>query len=90
MTASDRALLSDRLISIDEKKLVQVVRNFVSNAIKFTPNGGRVEVRAIIKHSSLLTGDGALKELLRIEVIDSGGHVMHLVLLLLKEYVNYS
>eukprot|EP00602_Paraphysomonas_sp_CaronLab_P003234 CAMPEP_0185018422 /NCGR_PEP_ID=MMETSP1103-20130426/1154_1 /TAXON_ID=36769 /ORGANISM="Paraphysomonas bandaiensis, Strain Caron Lab Isolate" /LENGTH=613 /DNA_ID=CAMNT_0027548233 /DNA_START=927 /DNA_END=2768 /DNA_ORIENTATION=- len=36
--------LSDLLVDVDIKKMSQVVRNLVSNAIKFTPSGGEVNV----------------------------------------------
>jgi signal transduction histidine kinase len=34
-------------IQADERKIRQVVLNLLSNAIKFTPDGGRIGVRAI-------------------------------------------
>ena len=34
------------LISIDKFKMSQVLRNFMSNAMKFTPEGGTITVRA--------------------------------------------
>ena len=36
--------MSDLWLFIDKFKLAQVVRNFVSNALKFTPQGGSVTV----------------------------------------------
>ena len=36
--------LDHLMVSIDTPKVAQVLRNFVSNAIKFTPSGGQVEV----------------------------------------------
>jgi signal transduction histidine kinase/CheY-like chemotaxis protein len=33
-------------INADETKIVQVVRNIVSNALKFTPNGGHIHVKS--------------------------------------------
>ena len=48
----------------DPHRLSQIVAKLVANAIKFTPNGGRVEVR--------LERDGILA---RIQVIDSGSGI---------------
>ena len=52
----------DLALIADKNKFKQVLYNLLSNAIKFTPNRGRVEVRA-----GRLEGD-----LLRIQVQDSG------------------
>ena len=43
--AEERAMVGDRVIVIDEKKISQVLRNFLSNAVKFTPSGGEIEVK---------------------------------------------
>ena len=52
-------------VYVDEAKIGQVVRNFVSNAIKFTPPGGSIDVvTSIVRHN--------LESFLRFEVIDSG------------------
>ena len=37
-------ILSNTLINIDKNKMSQVIRNLISNAMKFTPEGGNVTV----------------------------------------------
>jgi signal transduction histidine kinase/CheY-like chemotaxis protein len=44
-TAFDR-LLPDDTVHIDRFKMDQVIRNVISNALKFTPAGGRVDINA--------------------------------------------
>ena len=53
-------------VSIDQSKMSQVLRNFCSNAIKFTESGGRVDVFA------RLVEEYEGPTFLRIEVKDSG------------------
>jgi len=55
-----RGLVSDR------GKIEQVLVNFISNAMKFTPVGGRIDVRLTLKAS--LTG----RQTIRLEVSDQG------------------
>lgn len=54
------------LVRTDAQKLQQIVFNFLSNAVKFTPDGGEVTLRADIVRSS--EGDHRL----RMSVIDTG------------------
>ena len=44
-----RALATSDLITIDKFKVAQVIRNLVSNAVKFTPRGGTVRIRAYVQ-----------------------------------------
>ena len=53
------------VVHVDETKMSQVVRNYVSNALKFTPKGGSIDIVTRLK------GEGG-EEFLRFEVIDSG------------------
>jgi signal transduction histidine kinase len=53
-------------LSSDRGKIEQVLVNFISNAMKFTPIGGRIDVRLIRK--SGLTG----RQTVRLEVCDQG------------------
>lgn len=41
------------LIEADEKRFKQVVLNLLSNAVKFTPDGGRVSIRAYVDDDEL-------------------------------------
>jgi signal transduction histidine kinase/CheY-like chemotaxis protein len=55
------------LLDADRLRFRQVVLNLLSNAVKFTPDGGRVTVRASIRHQDLVvevtdTGPGVAAE----------------------------
>ncbi|HKZ08502.1 MAG TPA: ATP-binding protein [Methylomirabilota bacterium] len=54
--ATDRAL---GVVHADERKLKQVLLNLLSNALKFTPEGGRVDVRAVSRgdHAEISVAD---------------------------------
>ena len=59
-------------VFLDPQKLKQVLLNFLSNALKFTPAGGRITVRTRLGDNSLLrlevedTGIGIAQEMIRL------------------------
>ena len=73
--------LNDYVIEADKYKLPQVMRNFVSNAIKFTPEGGIISVKVHVTNNSILRRSVTeqlsirsmkSKKILRVEVRDTG------------------
>ena len=54
------------IIETDARKFQQIVFNFLSNAVKFTPEGGRITLRT----ERLIGGDGQTR--VRVSVIDTG------------------
>ena len=63
--------LVDLEVCIDEGKLKQVLINLVSNALKFTPKGGRITVSVT----------ASLNGVLRISVLDTGVGMCQVMLL---------
>jgi len=60
-------------IIADERKLKQIVYNLVSNAVKFTPEGGSVSIRAHLSDYGILHGE--LKR--AVNVSYSQSHIQH-------------
>ncbi len=56
---------------LDAERTGQVVRNFLSNALKFSPKGGRVVLEAREVQAELAVGDGAAA-CLELQVTDQG------------------
>eukprot|EP00607_Mallomonas_marina_P010604 CAMPEP_0182422460 /NCGR_PEP_ID=MMETSP1167-20130531/8165_1 /TAXON_ID=2988 /ORGANISM="Mallomonas Sp, Strain CCMP3275" /LENGTH=481 /DNA_ID=CAMNT_0024600543 /DNA_START=986 /DNA_END=2431 /DNA_ORIENTATION=- len=57
---------------VDGNKIAQVIRNLVSNGLKFTPRGGTVTVRVSIVDDLI---NNRLQKALKIEVTDSGAGI---------------
>jgi len=56
-------------VNADEPKLVQVINNLISNAIKFTPQNGTITITATLESFDILQSE---KSLLRISIRDTG------------------
>eukprot|EP00597_Dinobryon_sp_UTEXLB2267_P008080 CAMPEP_0170084348 /NCGR_PEP_ID=MMETSP0019_2-20121128/19592_1 /TAXON_ID=98059 /ORGANISM="Dinobryon sp., Strain UTEXLB2267" /LENGTH=563 /DNA_ID=CAMNT_0010300441 /DNA_START=238 /DNA_END=1929 /DNA_ORIENTATION=+ len=69
-------------LNIDSLKIDQVIRNMVTNAIKFTPTNGSIEVKmscksttdVLVRNSSYHVADDAVG-VFRLEVVDSGAGI---------------
>jgi signal transduction histidine kinase len=68
LTLSARGLRGLPTIEADMQRLVQAFRNIVLNAIKFTPDGGRIEITASLQPSE--NGDG--KDHILVAISDTG------------------
>ena len=78
LTTENGQLLKSTFINVDKHRISQVIRNLLSNALKFTPNGGRVTVTASHIYDSITYKDGSrsgIQKLLRIEVKDTGAGI---------------
>jgi signal transduction histidine kinase len=75
--------LQDTILIVDINKFNQVIRNLISNALKFSPVGGTVEVTSFFVESEEMVADefmtaemrkypGSSLQTLRIEVSDEG------------------
>eukprot|EP00607_Mallomonas_marina_P000866 CAMPEP_0182437674 /NCGR_PEP_ID=MMETSP1167-20130531/85207_1 /TAXON_ID=2988 /ORGANISM="Mallomonas Sp, Strain CCMP3275" /LENGTH=474 /DNA_ID=CAMNT_0024630677 /DNA_START=695 /DNA_END=2119 /DNA_ORIENTATION=+ len=72
------AMLRSTYLEADKNRLTQVIRNLVSNALKFTPRGGHVSISTELITDMIRANDGSngvVKKLLRIEVCDSGAGI---------------
>ena len=48
-------------ISLDEERMLQVIRNLIANAVKFTPQHGSITVKALLE-----------KEDIKVSIVDTG------------------
>lgn len=68
LTLSARGLRGLPAIQADQQRLVQAVRNVIVNAIKFTPDGGKIEITAALQEAQ----DENKPEHILIEIKDTG------------------
>ena len=59
------------LVVTDVGKVQQILYNFMSNAVKFTPSGGKIEIEAQFP-SPGLQGTGPEQRMIRISITDTG------------------
>jgi signal transduction histidine kinase len=68
--------MNDVFVMADKKKITQCLRNYISNALKFTPQGGTVTVRAYLLPSKRKHAEGwsaeDVEQTLYVEVVDTG------------------
>jgi signal transduction histidine kinase len=74
-------LLDDTMVAVDFNRFSQVIRNIVSNALKFTPSGGAIDVRVSDSMTNPATASLPSEsqsdlpkesEFIRIEIADTG------------------
>eukprot|EP00607_Mallomonas_marina_P003130 CAMPEP_0182438702 /NCGR_PEP_ID=MMETSP1167-20130531/85964_1 /TAXON_ID=2988 /ORGANISM="Mallomonas Sp, Strain CCMP3275" /LENGTH=495 /DNA_ID=CAMNT_0024632193 /DNA_START=1112 /DNA_END=2599 /DNA_ORIENTATION=+ len=70
--AFDEEALRNLIIVVDKHKIAQVIRNLVSNGLKFTPKFGVVTVRIDLMEEELRE---KIQTVLKIEVTDSGAGI---------------
>ena len=90
--------LEGHVLKGDKNKLAQVVRNMISNAIKFTPEGGSVVIKVDLRKSAS-SGEKQNKnrvepmpwyDTLVVEVVDSGHGISEVRLYLLCNVYQYA
>ncbi|MGI9060271.1 MAG: GAF domain-containing protein [Ktedonobacteraceae bacterium] len=67
-------------IYADAVRIQQVLRNLISNALRFTPSSGRVTIVAVVEEranedTSALSLDSEVRRLLKLQVIDTGSGI---------------
>ncbi len=86
-------LLKSTLIYVDKNRLIQVFRNIISNAMKFTPIGGNVTITAShITAHAIVNAESCkshLQNFLRIQVKDTGAGISQVMIKLMIRYNSF-
>lgn len=76
------------VVKMDRYKMEQVVRNFINNALKFTPAGGCISLTVCVNTVQDADSQSESKSILRVVVTDTGhGIPPHLLASLFGQYV---
>lgn len=82
LTAADNGITIDTVVPTgfprvyaDGTRIQQVLRNLISNALRFTPSGGSVTISASMLEDADATPDGEARKSFAVQVRDSGGGI---------------
>jgi signal transduction histidine kinase len=59
LTINCLQVMDEDEISCDQFAVAQVIRNFVSNSLKFTPTGGRITIHVYFEQDSSMIGESS-------------------------------
>ncbi|MCB9070357.1 MAG: hypothetical protein H6629_21485 [Calditrichae bacterium] len=67
---------TDQIVYLDREKFEKILTNILSNAFKFTPKGGVVQVRLMLQQQQFIGHSGGEGDTVKIEISDSGIGIM--------------